>query len=332
MNQQIGHNGFDNILIIKLKHLGDVLTTTPLVSAIREAWPRARISYLINPGGEELVRYHPDIDSVLTLPRGESVLGQLAFIRELRKHRFDLVLELSGGDRGAFLARASGASVRVGYRPGGRWPVDRRLLLTHRVTTPVSSKHTVEYHLDALRILGLSPGFRPMSLHWPAESMKKVRAILEERGLGPGGYAVVHPSSRWMFKAWSHAGNAAVIDYIVRDLVLPVVLTSGPDKKEMDYVRVITGRINADILDLSGRLSLAELAALISGAVFFFGVDSLPMHMAAALEHPGRGPFRTVRGTHVGTLGPGPPGDSQGLGLPALRAGTVATDPRSAAV
>ena len=147
-----------NILIIKLKHLGDVLTTTPLIAPLKQAWPGANIDYLVNPGSEDLVRYHPDVGKVFAVPRGGGLKSQARLIGDLRRAGFDLALELSGGDRGAFLARASGARIRVGYAPKGKRGLDRRLLLTHRVTTDPGTRHTVEYHLDALRILGLDPG------------------------------------------------------------------------------------------------------------------------------------------------------------------------------
>jgi len=278
---------FHNILIGKLKHFGDVLTTSPLISGIKSIWPQARISYLVNPGAEDLVRFHPEVDQVFTVPRKGGVWRQLAFIRELRRQRFDLVLELSEGDRGAFLAWASGAPVRVGYQPLRRGPLDRRLFLTHRVTTDVVSKHTVEYHLDALRRLGVDPGFQPLSLFWPSSAADHVRELLACRGVEPGrDYAVVHPTSRWMFKAWHPAGNAEVIDYLAGDMGLAVIVTAAPETEELDFVRDVLNRVRIRPYDLSGRLTLPELAALIAGARLFFGVDSLPMHMAAAVSTP----------------------------------------------
>ena len=276
---------FQNILIIKLKHLGDVLTTTPVLSAIRDAWPKARISYLINPGGEDLLRFHPDVSEVLTVPRSGGLKGQLAFLWKLRQRRFDLVLELSGGDRGAFLAWLSGAKARVGYRPLTDSRLDRRIFFTHLVTTVVESKHTVEYHLDALRVLGVEPGYRLMALNWPDEVEARVRGLLSDGGINPDKpYAVVHPSSRWMFKAWRPEGNAEVIDALRNSLDLPVVLTSGPDPKELAFAARVKEHVTTAPLDLTGRLTLAELAALIGGSRVFFGVDSLPMHMAAAVN------------------------------------------------
>ncbi|MBF0528529.1 MAG: putative lipopolysaccharide heptosyltransferase III [Deltaproteobacteria bacterium] len=278
-------DSFENVLIIKLKHLGDVLTTTPLIFSIKQAWPAAKVSYLINPGGEDLVRYHPDVSEVFAWPRHEGWISQTELIFRMRRRRFDLVLELSGGDRGAFLAWTTGARVRVGYAPRTRSKIDRRRLFTHLVTTVPETKHTVEYHLDTLRVLGKDPGMPLMSLFWPTEAEVRVNQLLSASGVDSGaGYVVVHPTSRWMFKAWRPEANAAVIDYLVKELGWTVVITSAPDPQELEFVDQVMARTMAKPVNLAGRLSLTELAALISGAKLFFGVDSLPMHMAAAVQ------------------------------------------------
>ena len=83
-----------NILIIKLRHLGDVLITTPVLSALREAYPQARITMVVNPGTEDMVRGHPDLAEVLTLPRAQhpdfrkELPSQLKFIKALRNTTF----------------------------------------------------------------------------------------------------------------------------------------------------------------------------------------------------------------------------------------------------
>ena len=297
---------FQRVLIIKLKHLGDVLTTTPVLGGIASLWPEARVSYLVNPGAEDLVRHHPMVDTVFTFPRGKGLGAQLSLIMAMRRKKFDLVLELSGGDRGAFLAWTTGARVRVGYAPTRPKFADRRVFLNRLVITRVDQRHTVEYHLDALRVLDVEPGDHLMSLHYPDEARQTVRNILKQAGIiGPSPYAVVHPSSRWMFKAWTPEGNAAVIDYLTREKGLKVVVTSAPDKTELTLVRDVLAMTQTDVLDLSGRLNLMELAALIDGARMFFGVDSLPMHMAAALATPAVALFGPS-GEHMwGPWGPG---------------------------
>ncbi|MFH1090791.1 MAG: glycosyltransferase family 9 protein [Pseudomonadota bacterium] len=121
-------------------------------------------------------------------------------------------------------------------------------------------------------------------MYWPEWAEEKIRDMLTQGGVDPDSeYVVVHPTSRWMFKTWRAEANAEVIDYLSRQKGLPVVLTSAPVPEELNYIQDVLGRTRTRPLDLSGRLSLAELAAVIAGGRLFFGVDSLPMHMAAAV-------------------------------------------------
>ena len=278
---------YRNVLVSKLRRLGDVLLSVPAAAGVKAALPDARVSFLVNPGAEDLVRFNPLVHEVLTVPRSGGPFRQLGFIRQLRKRKFDLVLELSEGDRGAFLSRVSGARTRVGYRPRPEKKFGRARFFTHLVDADVKTLHTVEYHLEAVRTLGLDPGRPPLSLHWPPEAEERVHQLLAAEEISnPGSFAVLHPGSFNMFKVWRPDGNARIIDHLAFHYGLPVVLTGSADAAEKVLIREITARVKVPFLDLSGHLNLSEMAALISRARIFIGVDSLPMHMAAAVKTP----------------------------------------------
>jgi len=127
----------------------------------------------------------------------------------------------------------------------------------------------------------------PLRFYWTPKDQETLNRILAEKGFkNQNPYVVVHPTSRWMFKTWRLEGYAEVIDYIQSKLDWAVMVTSGPDKKELDAVQEITKRCRTKPLDLSGRLTLKQLGCLIAGGKFFFGVDSAPMHIAAAVGTP----------------------------------------------
>ena len=112
-------------------------------------------------------------------------------------------------------------------------------------------------------------------------------ARLLSAGLGPDQpLVVVHPVSRWLFKAWSGAECAEAIDGLVRSQGVAVALTSGPGSAEVEAAGRILAAVTAPVINLVGRTSLEELAALLGRAALFIGVDSAPMHMAAALGVP----------------------------------------------
>src|SRR6185436_2239283 len=148
-------------------------------------------------------------------------------------------------------------------------------------------RHTVELNLDALRRLGIYPeeGEKSLTMHPGPEAEARVDELLAKAGLAPRGFIQVHATSRWLFKAWTESRNAELLRRLVRD-GHKVVITAAPDPRE----RAIVGRILAEaavpVTDLSGALSLRELAALSARARLFFGVDSAPMHIAAAMGTP----------------------------------------------
>ena len=107
---------YKRILVIKLKQPGDVLVSTPVIAALKEAWPECHLTYLVPKGTEDMVSGHPGLDGLMVVDRRGETWGQaLKFIRDLRRQRFDLVLELSGGDRGAIYSFLTGARERIGF-------------------------------------------------------------------------------------------------------------------------------------------------------------------------------------------------------------------------
>src|SRR5881628_602143 len=142
----------DRILVIKLRYVGDVLLATPVLSRLRESFPKAHLAMLVNPGTDDVVRDHPALDEVLVLERG-NLARQWRFVRDLRRQRFDLVIDLTDADRSAVLSWLSSAPVRLGYNSEGRW---RGVLYTKVVAADRFAMHTVLYHLKAMDALGLA--------------------------------------------------------------------------------------------------------------------------------------------------------------------------------
>jgi heptosyltransferase-3 len=280
----------ERILCIKLKHIGDVLLMTPAIRALRRAWPESAIAALVPRGTEEVLAANPDLTAILTFDRDAGIAGNWQLIRALRRYAPDLVLEMGQGDREAVLGWLSGARQRVGYAPGrsGRW---RRALLTDVVPWN-GAQHVIETNLDLVRACGIpAEASRPVLSVRP-EIRERMSARLAAAGLGPGEpLVVIHPGSRWLFKAWPEASCVEVIHRLVQHAGVAVAVTSGPGAVEVAAAnripaRVEGSRVGSPIVNLIGRTSLAELAAVLERAALFIGVDSAPMHMAAALGVP----------------------------------------------
>lgn len=283
--------GVRRVLVAKLRHHGDVLLASPVFSALRTALPLARIDALINRETLPMLEGHPAIDGFLTLDRAAKGRGlkarlaeELRLLRAIRSARYDLVINLTEGDRGRIAARVSGARIRVGTVPRGK----RVRGYTHEVKRPTTVRHAVEQNLDALRRIGIFPESEARELHFaiPEDARQSVAQRLAAAGLGPQSYVLVHPASRWLFKCWPESKVAALVEALSAR-GLPVVMTAAPDAREKAMVeRILVGTTRTHVLDLSGQVSLKELGALIDAAACVVTVDSVPMHIASALKRP----------------------------------------------
>lgn len=277
---------FKRILVIKLKQPGDVLVSSPVLAALKEAWPQAKVSCLVPKGTEEMIADHPLLERVFVAERRGAPLSRtLSFLRELRRARFDLVLELSGGDRGAFYARVTGAKERLGFAYGGRafW---HRFFLTRLLPPPPLRMHLVEHNLEMVRALGIEPRAPRLQFFWKPEVETRVQELLASHSLSPKKFVAMHPGAGWRFKCWTPEGYARVIEVLQTTKNLKVVLTGSKAPHEQELVAAILKETRATPINLVGLLTLKELGALISQARFFFGVDSAPMHLAAAVDTP----------------------------------------------
>ena len=280
------------VLVVKLRHHGDVLLASPVFRLLKRHAPHAEIDALVYADTRPMLEGHPDIARIHAVDRAWKRLNPAAqasregeLFHALRGRGYQLVVHLSDHWRGAWLALLLGARWSVAPAREGRfW----KRCFTHRYALPRRTpRHTVELNLDALRRIGVQPDEedKPLVLVPGAEAEQRVEALLAREGLARGGFIHVHPTSRWLFKAWTEERNAELLRALAAQ-GHRIVLTAAPDARE----RAIAGRILAaagpGVVDLSGQLSLRELAALTARARLFFGVDSAPMHIAAAMGTP----------------------------------------------
>jgi heptosyltransferase-3 len=278
-------------LVVKLRHHGDVLLASPVLQVLKNRAPHVEIDALVYADTREMLEGHPALSELHLIDRGWKRSGLASQVRHegalfsrLNARRYQLLVHLTDHWRGAWLSQ--------GLRP--RWSVAParesrawRWSFSHRYALPRGTpRHTVELNLDALRRLGIYPDEAEKRLVMVpgVDAMKAVDALLGKHGLATGGFIQVHPTSRWLFKAWTEEANAELLRRLSKD-GHRVVVTGAPDARE----KSIIGRILGDapgVVDLSGQLSLREMAALTSRARLFFGVDSAPMHIAAAMGTP----------------------------------------------
>jgi len=285
------------ILVIKFRHIGDVLLTAPLISTLKRGLPGARVCAVVKPGTEAMLEGHPDLDRLYVLParresesRGSFLRRYMGFLRELRRERFDLAINSTEGDRGILLAWMVGAHERWGLIRLGRERTWQARLLTWFMPPFEGIRHTVIRNLALAGPLGI-PECREVKLAVTEGDRARVHDLLATAGVGTDAILVhCHPASRWLFKCWPAARVAEVIDWL-HGRGCRVVLTCAPESRERELVDAISAACTSRPVDLGGQLTLKQTAALSSVSRLFFGVDSAPMHMAAAVGTPTLGIF-----------------------------------------
>jgi len=285
-------------LVTKLRHHGDVLLASPVFSTLARAAPHAEIDALVYGETAPMLANHPAIARIHTIDRGwkqHGILAQFAaerrLLRDLRARRYDLLIHLTEHPRGltlAHLLRPRYAVTRE--RTDGQRLWRRRY--THFYRLPAHTpRHAVEANLDALRRIGVYPeeADKRVVLVPGADAHARADALLRAQGLAAYAFVHAHPGSRWFFKCWPAPSTAAFFDRVVAD-GHRLVVTAAPDPRERALVDQITGLVTpatrARLVDLGGQLTLPELAALTARARAFAGVDSAPMHIAAAMGTP----------------------------------------------
>lgn len=276
------------ILLSKLRHHGDILLVTPLARVLKQHFPEVCIDMLVYRETTPMLLGNADIHAVHAVDRNlkgwRKLAAQLGLLVRLREQHYDWVIHLSDQWQGALLARFTGAPLRIGFdypkRRGALWASG----FSHLAPLAASdSVHAVEQNLLALQPLGIAcqtSGLRCVPPIRP-QDRDAIRCLLNAQQINTP-FIVVHPAARWFFKCWEDEYFAAVIQALA-DEGWPVVLTCAPDAHEQALLASILQRVNSPrVVSLAGQLTLNTLAALIEQCRLFIGVDSVPMHLAAA--------------------------------------------------
>jgi heptosyltransferase-3 len=271
-------SGLQSILVIKLRYIGDVVLSTPVLTRLHVAFPTARITILLNAGTEEVVRGHPALDEVLIVQR-RGIVRQWRLLKELRRRRFDLVVDLTDGDRSAILTWLSGAPVRLGYNSEHRW---RGRLYSRLVQADPCRMHRVRYHLAATEALELSGPAPPPSIAIAPDAGHIAQLLFKDLQIEADRPVVcLHPGARWWFKAWPVERFAELADRIQTETEAQTVFLGGEQDRQV--VQCIRAQMKTPHRSLAAKTGLQVLAAVLERAVLMITNDNGPMHLAAAV-------------------------------------------------
>jgi len=292
------------ILVIQTAFLGDVVLATPLLQALRDRFPKAYLAVLVIPGTREILVGHPGLDEVLVYDkkgRDRGLRGLRSIARSLADKQFDCCLLPHRSFRSALLAFGAGIPMRIGFAQSlGCWLYSRRVWRD-------SSLHEVRRNLQLLgplipeRSLDRSAPIEKLWVSSDAEVSEWTMRFLSERGINPNDRVIaIAPGSVWATKRWVPEGFAAVIDGLIARNKLNVVLLGSRDDRPV--VDEILRRCREKPVDLSGRTTLLQLAAVMKRCELLITNDNGAMHVGVAQDIP----VVAIFGSTTLSLGYGP--------------------------
>jgi len=277
---------YRNILVIKLSAIGDVIHALPAVHALRQSYPDARITWIVEKPSYDLLNNNPDIDQIMIFekPKFKTLSGLWhnapELSRLLKSNRFDLAIDFQGLFKSAAISLLSGTAQRIGY-------CDMREL-SQTISRPIcgehSKGHVVERYLDVIRGLTGRISEIRFPIHITTEEIEQAIKIAQEAGLAAKTpYVILAPGTNWRTKCWPTEHYAALSDQL-HQAGFGAVLVGGPGDKPL--AQDIQNRSQTKPIDLTGKTSLKQLAYMIKESVAFVGGDTGPMHLSVAVNTP----------------------------------------------
>jgi heptosyltransferase III len=268
-----------NILIIRLRSLGDVVLLTPSLAALHAWRPDLRLSVLVESACRAALEGNPAVSQIIVTQ------GFAATAMALRRQHFPVVFNQHGGPRSALLTAATGAPARVCWK-------GKQFAFLYNVQVPDAVEyygtlqvHSVEQRMAQFYWAGLPQGPIPPARIYPQpDALNAVSDLLRPRGIADGeGYAVMQPAARFFTMCWPKFHFAELASWL-KARGIRTIVNLGPGEGELlGDARSGFEASDSIILD---SLDLRELIALIAGARIFVGNDSGPVHLASALGVP----------------------------------------------
>lgn len=302
-------------LIVKPSSLGDIVHTLPMVHALKRCFPSSHLGWIVQDVFAGLLERDPVIDSVYPIhisstsdPRAGRFAYMKAFIetlttlqllrRLLKRHPYDLILDLHASFRSGLLGRTNPGGLRAGFKDAR----ELNIFFQHQlVTVPDHVEHALEKNLLFCDHLNCSVADEDFHMCCNSEDRDSVRTFLRQQAVVENRAIVyANPAARWQTKFWPKEKWAELAD---RFSDQGTVMIFGGSSQDSPYIESITKLMNTEPVVAAGRFNLPESVALIQRSCLYVGLDSGPMHMAALSGVPVVALFGPTHPSRVGPYG-----------------------------
>ncbi len=278
-----GSRQYKRILIVRTDRMGDVILSTPVIKALRDAYPQAYLAMVVKPYTKVIVEGNPNLDEAILYDKDykeKNWVAAFGFSRALAKNKFDLAIVLNPSNRSNLIPFLAGIPKRIGY--------GRKLgfLLTDRVKDLKyqGKKHEIEYNLDLVRALGIEPRDKNTFMPISPESEIWVEEVFKKENIFPSDkLAVINPAASDNSKMWPQERYAQVADKL-SDKGLKIIILGSP--KDQEIADGVIKNLHCQYINMVGNNNISQAASLLRRSSLFVSSDTGPMHLASSLGIP----------------------------------------------
>ncbi|MEW6609161.1 MAG: glycosyltransferase family 9 protein [bacterium] len=273
----------DKILLIQLRRIGDVLMTTPAVKSLKKRFPETKITFLTEPPSDEIFRHNPYVDEILLHNRHFKAKDYLKFIQELRKRRFDLVIDFFSNPRSAQIAFFSGAKHRIGFNFRGRaW------LYTSKVNLPQDKNlYSAIHKLHLLKPLGIDVEDCQIEFFCSSQDYEYARELTRKLGITANDFVIaLCPVSRREYRVLPAEKFAWISDGLIKKYNAKILFMWGHNEK--GFIDKVKSRMKyaERTFDDYEIPTISQIRALFEKVNFYIGNDNGIRHIAIAAGTP----------------------------------------------
>ncbi|MFW6380977.1 MAG: glycosyltransferase family 9 protein [Bacillota bacterium] len=281
------------ILLVRLSAIGDVIHALPIARAVRNHYPEAYVTWIVEKKAYNLVEMNPYLDRVILLPKASwkrefktdkwgTIKKARRFFKKISRQGFELALDVHGLFKSAFSARMCGANVIYGPRDGRELS---GFFYDYKLAPPEDRVHQVERNLQLAAEFGAEPDRIDYGLLTSGVDEARIDDLLADSGVDRHReLVVINPYTTWSSKNWPAIRYSQLTHFLIDDYGVEIIFTGGP-RDQQGINEILRGIDNPELAhNFAGLTGLRDLTVLYRRARLFIGGDTGPMHLAAAVN------------------------------------------------